>query len=62
MVEIMLKHHLVSLENTLNHQHINIYLRTGRRVLHSPLTKFTVLVLCVRITLECCVHPVFVLH
>ncbi|KAG2148541.1 hypothetical protein BD769DRAFT_1412798 [Suillus cothurnatus] len=30
-----------------------IYLRTGPRVLHSPLTNFTVLVLCVRITLEC---------
>jgi hypothetical protein len=41
---------------------MNIYLRTGPRVLHSPLANFTVLVLCVRITLECCVHPVFVLH
>jgi hypothetical protein len=31
-------------------------------VLHSPLTDFTVLVLCFRITLECCVHLVFGLH
>jgi len=58
-VEIMLKHHLMS---TLNHQHMNIYLCIGLRVLHSPLTNFTVLVLRVRITLECCVYLVFVLH
>jgi len=34
---------------------MNIYPHTGPRVLHSPLTNCTLLVLCVRITLEYCV-------
>jgi len=39
---------------------MNIYLHTGPRVLHAPLTNLTVIVLRLRTT-ECCVYLVFVL-
>jgi hypothetical protein len=60
-VDIMFKHHLMSLNMNSKHFESSTYecLSAYRpRMLHSPLTDFTVLVFCVRITLEYCVHLV----